>query len=398
MLRKAAEFYSVRKIEPTKSELKEISELKRDVPILSSKLSKLEKMVVDCKNQEIIDEYNCIKLKHNVMLERLGELTKKRESDPNTEKLAIISKTFKILGDFYKYEKQATMLHSLINKKLNAVTDSEKSYDDSDDDEPVFLPKTNNKFNLLGKQESKQSVSQNISSNISTPNIEELIKKYNSGSYLITSHKKLVEEELAKREQNKKNSVNDFPSLSKSTNNFASKTYSQSYANIISNSVNNPIVKEEIVEQKAPINTRSKTVGILKSFSPEYKLIRKEDLGYMIRATYEYIDENNKIRYETILSPSQKFHNAIHKQNLYLKYISEKEYKPWIRGMTFNDWLQWQDEIAEMEERDRYEELDLDYDSDDSIDENTEDDESFYEENEFEGKFSKKNKFDIDVY
>jgi hypothetical protein len=386
-LRKAADYYSARKIEPTKTELKEVADLKKDIPILSNKLSKLEKLVVNSENQETIGEYNAIKLKHDTSLKRLGELTQKRETNANAEKLAIISKAFKILCN-NKNQKQATTLHSLINSKLNKTTVPAKVEEEYEsDDEPVFIPKSNNKFNMFGKQ--KEYTQPPVVQSSSTPsNIEELIKKYQNGNYLIPAVKKLVEEELNKRKADEKKVVNDFPSLPKTSQPTPAKNFVKSYMDIINTPQNSPVIKTEVVIETVSSTEKKKpALVLLTDTMPKYTMISKEDLGYLTRCTYEYTDKDNKIRTDTFLSPNQKFHDAMHRQTLYYRYINEKQYKPWVKCMNFEEWLEWQDEIEEIEKRDRAEELDLDYESEDNYC-NQDDEDDYEDESEFE--FEKK--------
>lgn len=368
ILRKASDFYSARKIEPTKNEVKEIADIKKDIPILSNRLSKLE---ILSKNQdpEILLEYQAIKLKHDDSLKRLGELTLKKEVCANTDKLSIISKAFKILSN-HKNVQQATNLYSLIYSKLNKTQvqkvvqqkyDSESDYEDTDTVtntvEHKFYSNSNNKFNLL--QDPIQI------------NIEELIKKYQNGNYMIPSHKKLVEDELAKRKA-QADAMNYFPELVTKQSSIP-QTNKTSYASIISTS---PIevktetkVSEQVSENKIP------GVTLLKNTLPKYTLIKKEDLGYLTRCTYQYIDDKNKIHTDTFLCANRKFHQAMNRQNLYNKYINEKQYKPWTRCFTFDEWLEWQDEVKQIEEKERF--VDLDYESEDE----------YYDNDEYESNY-----------
>ena len=211
-----------------------------------------------------------------------------------------------------------------------------------------------------------------INSNINTSNAKlyELIKKYESKNYLLPAQRKLVEEELAKRNM-KVNKV-DFPSLNntKSNNeNFPILNNPNNSSN--SKSENTPVKFTEQTFKDIITNIVKRPEPILINVKPKSETIKTDECLLGIPDTID-IEENknlnlklsdNRVNTQTVDFIKNLCNNrkqTYNERKLYKEYLRDTVYQKYTTSMTFDEWCEFKNDILHQErielkrERDKY--------------------------------------------
>ena len=223
-----------------------------------------------------------------------------------------------------------------------------------------------NPFGILNDNNDNIINSQN--NNISDPKLNELIRKYEAKNYLLPAQRKLVEEELGRR--NMKINKDDFPILNNT------KSNNDNFPTLVSNtklnnikSENTPIkfteqtFKDIITNTNNITNTNIKQPEpILINVKPKSEIIKTDECLLDIPNTINTEETKNsnpniKISNKTVNTQPVDFIKNLcnirkHKYNerkLYKAYLNEKLYKEYAKPMSLHDWCEFKNDILHQE-------------------------------------------------
>ena len=223
-----------------------------------------------------------------------------------------------------------------------------------------------NPFAILNDNNDNNINSQN--NNIHDPKLNELIRKYKAKSYLLPAQRKLVEEELERR--NMKVNKDDFPILNNT------KSNNDNFPILISNTKLNNIKSEntpiKFIEQTfKDIITNTNNITNINIKQPEPILINVKPKSEIIKTDESILNIPNTINTEETKNsnPNIKLSNKTvntqpvdfiknlcnirkHKYNerkLYKAYLHEKLYKEYAKPMSFHDWCEFKNDIQHQE-------------------------------------------------
>ncbi len=326
LLRRAAEFYSSSVKEPSQSNQKEAAELKTKVAKLSALVDRLNKMCTSNDVREIMaDELSAKNTELDEARKRLGVITMSTVIPANDEKLAGIKAAFKILSGYWTNNTKATTLYNLICEK---VTGSVKVQ--TVDYKPVVLdkPEENSEWQKVSYKKKPETYEPSV-------DIEALVAKHEAGQYIPVQYRKAVEDAIKKKKDDAIKNANSFPTLGEI------KKASPKSTMRFKDAIVNKEVPETIT---VPVDEQPKLVLIEKK-ETEPKLLSRIVRSMVNVSTYEYPDGKK----QTVISPNQNFWAAKQRHRDYMQYLRDKRTKFWIEGMTFQEWLDFRDEVDEME-------------------------------------------------
>ena len=416
----------------SKSDEKEIKAIKEILPIISIEVDKLQKLSnKDPDNEQLLTDYKVKKATLDEYREKYGKLltSKKDISDVNSTKISDIKKAYKILIGYYNHNKKAkaVQLYNLIKgyvmptSKNEYYHDDDDEYDDLPDDFFVDRPKeenveasapTNdgwtsvpvkkNPFDSFNKKKTANyaPVSQPVSETpaISKQKLDELMMKYEAKQYITPAHRKIVEEEIAKKKAKEEADKKAFPQLGGGNISVQEKKFTGvSFKDKLSTEVAKlpPVVEEPVHITNTKYGMRVVDMG--PSYGPQ--LVETIVNGYMTTYVYKEIDEEgNDVFWETTLPNNHfraKMKEHIEEEKIHKQYLWDINHKPWCKGMTFDEWCDFKDEVYEMEELERQREEEkygaYGYDDDYQYGDHDEDDGEYYDdvEESYNPKFNK---------
>ncbi len=331
LLRRAAEFYSGSVNKDTVStNHKEIPELKAKVARLSALVDRLKKMCDTDETRELMaDELSQKKQELDSARERLGVITQPTVVPVEKEKLAAIKAVFKILSNYWNYPEKAQNLYNAIRDKVTIKIPQHVIQNT-----PVYHKEEK-------KEEDSEWEKVSYKKKSYTPpepsvDYESLIKKYEAGQYIPVQHRKKVEEIVQKRKAETIQKANAFPSLCE-TKKVSPKSTMQ---------FKNALEKKEqpVTITVTTVEKESSKLVIIETKSPEPKLLQRDVRGMVTVSTYEFPDGTK----QTIIVPNHNYSAAKQKHRDYMQYLRDKRTKFWIAGMSFEEWLDFRDEVDEM--------------------------------------------------
>jgi hypothetical protein len=378
------------KTEPvtTKSGEEEKKKIKTIIPQLSLEVEKLYKLSnKEPDNKQLYIDYKVKKATLDEYLEKYGKLLNatKDTSGVNATKIADIKKAYKILIGYYDShkKKRAVELYGLIKKNLMPeVKVVVQHYDDEEDvdeydDVPVEyntpapqpnvtpadndgwtkVPEKKNPFDSFNKKKvTSYTPTPTADAGISPAKLEELIQRHEAKSYIPPAHRKIVEEEIAKRKAKAEAEANAFPVLGNASAVTTEFKYSGPSFKDIASSVKKPEVVEVTPEPAKKFGLR--VVDISK---PEPELIEKTVNGCLTTYVYKETDIEGNEEYCKYTVFNQVFHDRMKRLNeehrIYRQFLYDREHKPWCKWMTFDEWCEFQDEVEEQREMDRQMEM-----------------------------------------
>ena len=233
-----------------------------------------------------------------------------------------------------------------------------------------------NPFGILNdNNENNNDNDNNISisnNNINSSNtkLDELIRKYEAKNYLLPAQRKLVEEELARRNMkvnNTKNNNDNFPTLLSNTKseNIPIKFTEQTFKDIITN-----INTIKTIKKPEPIliNVKPKSQNInipetIKSVECLSDIPNTIDTEETKNSHLNLKLSNNKVNTQTedfIKNMCNKRNQTYNERKLYKEYLHEKLYKEYAKPMSYDEWCEFKNDIVYQErielqrEKERY--------------------------------------------
>ncbi len=172
--------------------------------------------------------------------------------------------------------------------------------------------------------------------------IDKLKKIKNNNTYINEEIETEYELENAKKKLVNFNKLNNKEIINK---------IKQGFNILLSNNSNSKLLHRMITENI--INNYKININIieLKEEKEIPELIKEDNNKNVIIRYYKY--KNGEI-IKQVFFKKNVFNEGLKKQNLFINYLNEKN-KPWIKGMTFDEWKDFKDEIAY--ENDYYNEL-----------------------------------------
>jgi len=384
MLRYAADYYSP-KVVRNATEDKELATLKAKVGPFSAHVDRLEREYFksnasNTEKNEMHRELIQKKEELDVMRERLGELSTKKNVVLQSEKLSIVKRAFKILSAYNKKKPIAVQLFekikgNLIVKSVAQTSSTYNQYQDQDvyneddyDNHEASAPASGdhdgwtkvaekkNPFASMNEKYAKKTGAWSApnggagapSKPQSSVNIDELIKKFHEKKYLTPAQRNLVLAELEKREKEADESEEEeYPTLGgiapvpkKSTG----MNFAEMAAKVpISEVIELPQPKKKIL---AETMIKGKKVTLVEMESEEPEIISQTVRDGFRFTEYQFPDGSTF----TVSAPTQSFYDAIESQNEYRQYLHEVNNKPWLKGMDYDEWCEFKDECAYMQE------------------------------------------------
>lgn len=403
----------------SKSDEKEIKAIKEILPIISIEVDKLQKLSnKDPDNEQLLIDYKVKKATLDEYREKYGKLltTKKGLGDVNSTKISDIKKAYKILIGYYNQNKKAKAVELFNLIKGFVMPTSKKEYYDNDDDdenddlpEDFFQPMQENKeasihvddgwtsvpvkknpFDSFNKKKTS-SYTPVVQTTVETPAIskqklDELMMKYEAKQYLTPANRKIVEEELAKRKAKEEEEKNAFPQLGGNISVKEKKFTGVSFKDKLSTEVEKltPVVEEPVNVTNTKYGMRVVDIG--PSYGPQ--LVETIVKGYMTTYVYKETDEEGESVFWETTVPNKHFRAMLkehsEEEKIHRQYLWDINHKLWCKGMTFDEWCDFKNEVYEMEELERQREEEkygaYGYDDDYHYDDQEGDDGEYYDE------------------
>ncbi len=375
--------YNKVEVSHSKSGDEEKKRLKAILPQLSLEAEKLQKLSnKDPENIQLQIEYKVKKTALDECLEKYGKLlTAHKEADGvNASKISDIKKAYKILIGYYDYHKKnkAVELYNLIKKSLMPqakIISVHHNDDDEYDDMPAefyevpqpspandswtTVPTKKNPFESMNSKKYGGNSFGNATvvaePEITPAKLEELIKKYESKHYMSPANRKIVEDELAKRKAKEEAEKNAYPVLG-NTSVKEIKFTGVSFKEMASSTKKKPtipVVVQTVSEKKSGLKVVD--MGPM----PEPELVETIENGSFTTYVYKELeaDADGNDVYFRFTVPNKLFRERMSRMNeeqkIYRQFLWDRENKPWCKWMSFDEWYDFQDEVAEQEELDR---------------------------------------------
>ena len=219
-----------------------------------------------------------------------------------------------------------------------------------------------NPFGILNDNNDNNDNNISISNNninSSNTKLDELIRKYEAKNYLLPAQRKLVEEELARRNMkvnNTKNNNDNFPTLLSNTKseNIPIKFTEQTFKDIITNINTIKTIKkpEAILINVKPMLQNINIPETIKPIECLSDIPNTIDTEETKNAHLNLKLSNNKVNTQTedfIKNMCNKRNQTYNERKLYKEYLHEKLYKEYAKPMSYDEWCEFKNDIVYQE-------------------------------------------------